>query len=47
MVQLNVQAAAAENEERYTLSNIIYIEFQIHTLFFEVFLDKQLFLRGK
>ena len=47
MVQLNVQAAAAENEKRYTLSNIIYIEFQIHTLFFEVFLDKQLFLRGK
>ena len=28
MGQLNVQAATAENEELYTLSNIIYIVFQ-------------------
>ena len=28
MGQLNVHAAAAENEEQHTLSNIIYIAFQ-------------------
>ena len=28
MGQLNVQAATAENEEPYNLSNIIYIAFQ-------------------
>ena len=39
--QSNIPAATAENEEQYTLSNIIYIAFQILTLFFEVFLDKQ------
>ena len=39
--QLNVQAAATENQEQYTLSNII------HTLFFEVFLDKPLLLKGR
>ena len=41
MGQVNVQAATTENQEQYTLSNII------HTLFFEVFLDKQLFLKGR
>ena len=39
--QLNVQAATTENQEQYTLSNII------HTLFFEVFLDKPLLLKGR
>ena len=28
MGQLNVQAVTAENEEQYTLSNMIYIAFQ-------------------
>ena len=39
--QSNIPAATAENKEQDTLSNIIYIAFQILTLFFEVFLDKQ------
>ena len=44
--QLNGPAAAAENEEQYTFSNIIDIGFQNSYPFFEVFFDKQLFLKG-
>ena len=47
MDQLNLQGATAENEEQYTLSNIIYIAYQIHTIFIEVFLGQQLFLKVK
>ena len=45
--KLNIPAATAENEEKYTCSNIIYIRFQNSYSFFEVFFDKQLFLKGK
>ena len=45
--QLNVPAATAENEEQYIFSNITYIEFQNSYSFFEVFFDKQLFLKVK
>ena len=34
--QLNVSAATAENEEQYTFSNIIYIEFQNSYSFFSL-----------
>ena len=45
--QLNVPAATSENEEQYTFSRIIYIGFQNPYSFFEVFFDKQLFLKGR
>ena len=45
--QLNMPAATAENEERYSFSNIIYIRFQNSYSFFEVFFDQQLFLKGR
>ena len=45
--QLNVQGATAENEEQYTLSNIMYIGFQNSCSFFEVLFDKQLLLKGR
>ena len=37
--QLNLQDTAAENEEQYTLSNIIYIHFQNCYFFYEIFFD--------
>ena len=37
------KAATAENEEQYTLSNLIYIAFQNVTLFFEVFFQAGIF----
>ena len=45
--QLNIPAATAENEERHTYSNMIYTGFQNSYYFFEVFFDKQLFLKGR
>ena len=45
--QLKIPAATAENEEQYTYSNIIYIGFQNSDSFFEVFFDKQLFLKDR
>ena len=45
--QLNVQAAATENEEQYTLSNIIYMTFQNCYFFLWKFSLKQVSLKGQ
>ena len=45
--QLNIPVATTENEQQYTVSNKIYIGFQNSYSFFEVFFDKQLFLKGR
>ena len=39
ITQSNLQAATAENEEQYTLSNIIYIKLQNCCFFFEVYFE--------
>ena len=45
VVQVNVQAVTAKNEEQHILSNIIYVVFQNITLFFDVFFETGVFER--